>query len=214
MAAGLAVAALATAGVALAATVTMAAAVAPDTVAAAAAPDTAAAAAAGPGPQARPAGPAPTVAPPAPAGGHQVSPTLAVLMSPVWPGWGQLWTGDGWRAALAFGAEMFYWSRLLRNDQQAVRYQEFGATLELPELRERYAAATQEYRELVRDYAWWSGGAMLIIALDAYVNAHLYRFDRDPVPVPDDWRTLPEGVAGGSASGPDGMVVWAWSADF
>ena len=49
---------------------------------------------------------------------------------------------------------------------------------------DRYNAIAEESWEQMRDFAWWSGGTLLIIALDAYVGAHLFNFDQDPVPVP------------------------------
>lgn len=117
-----------------------------------------------------------------------VSPTGAVLMTPLFPGWGQLYTDNSWRAALAFGVEMFYWSNMLMRDRRAIRASEFSLRFE-PGTQERdfYRALADENWEQVRDFAWWSGGALLIIALDAYVGAHLFDFDRDPMPVPNDW---------------------------
>jgi hypothetical protein len=117
-----------------------------------------------------------------------VSPTAAVLMTPVFPGWGQLYTDNSWRAALAFGLEMFYWSNLLANDRRAVRDRDFSHTLPEDDFyRGSYYARAEENWERMRDYAWWSGGVLLIIALDAYVGAHLFDFEEDPVPVPNHW---------------------------
>ncbi len=117
-----------------------------------------------------------------------VSSTAAVLMTPLVPGWGQLYTDNSWRGALAFGVEMFYWTNMLVRDRRAVRAKEFSHTFpEGDPNRARYDAAAQENWEQMRDFAWWSGGVLLIIALDAYVGAHLFNFDQDAVPVPNDW---------------------------
>nr|MEE4267806.1 DUF5683 domain-containing protein [Candidatus Krumholzibacteria bacterium] len=117
-----------------------------------------------------------------------VSSTAAVLMTPVFPGWGQLYTDNNWKGALAFGLEMFYWTNLLVRDRRAVRAKDFSRTFEQGNInRDRYDAIAQEDWEQMRDFAWWSGGVLLIIALDSYVGAHLFNFDRDAVPVPNDW---------------------------
>ncbi len=146
-----------------------------------------------------------------------VNPTGAVLMTPLFPGWGQLYTDNSWRAALAFGIEMFYWSNMLMRDRRAIRSQEFSLRFEegSPE-RNFYDAQATENWEQVRDFAWWSGGVLLIIALDAYVGAHLFNFEEDPMPVPNDW----EGQFGylgedmpGASSGPT-IVVFQWGYDF
>jgi hypothetical protein len=127
-----------------------------------------------------------------------IVPTRGVLMTPLFPGWGQLYAESGWRAVLAFGAETYYWSQLLKYDRKAARLRRVtdGLPADSP-LRPFYELQAKEYREQVRDYAWWSLGALLIIALDAYVDAHLHDFGRDPVPVPDRW----DGDGGGGAAG-------------
>lgn len=118
-----------------------------------------------------------------------VSSTAAVLMTPLLPGWGQLYTDNSWRGALAYGLEMFYWSNLLVRDRRAVRAKAFSQTFAADDPnRGRYDAIAQEDWAQMRDFAWWSGGVLLIIALDSYVGAHLFHFDRDPVPVPNDWQ--------------------------
>ena len=117
-----------------------------------------------------------------------VSSTAAVLMTPIFPGWGQLYTDNSWRAALAYGLEMFYWSNMLARDRRAVRAQEFSRTFPMGDPnRARYDAIAKEDWEQMRDFAWWSGGVLLIIALDSYVGAHLFNFEQDAVPVPNDW---------------------------
>jgi hypothetical protein len=126
------------------------------------------------------------------------SSTAAVLMTPLLPGWGQLYTENSWRGALAFGLEMYYWSNLLLRDRRAVRAKDFRSTLAVDDPnRAAYDGIAQENWEQMRDFAWWSGGVLLIIALDSYVGAHLFNFERDAVPVPNDW----EGQFGGPGDG-------------
>lgn|GEM_PF-834402 len=146
-----------------------------------------------------------------------VSPTRAVLMTPVFPGWGQLYTGGSWRGTLAFGAEMYFWANLLTRDRRAVRNRDFAHTFpEGDPNRDFYDANAEENWEQMRDFAWWSGGVLLIIALDAYVGAHLFNFDEDPVPVPNAWDEQFGDVGGdmpGAARQPT-YVVFQWQKKF
>jgi len=180
--------------------------------AAAAAPDSAATAT-----PALPSGPA---AAPVPAArefrlASPVSPTLATVMSPVFPGWGQLYADNGWRGVLAFGAEMFYWTRLLMYDRKAERLLDWRDAAGNAAVRDYCGAQAEEYRELARDNAWWSAGALFIMALDAYVGAHLHRFENDPVPVPHDWDPgdLPQPIEL-PAGGPPAGAALGWTATF
>jgi len=147
---------------------------------------------------------------------NPVNPTRAVLLTPVFPGWGQLNSDNSWRAALAFGVEMFYWSRLLLNDRKSVRMRDFADAHVNPDFREPYDRQIDEYHELVRDNAWWSFGVMMIIALDAYVGAHLFQFDQDTIPVPNNWEADPRHAVTGplGTPSPEGMVVFQWRATF
>ena len=69
----------------------------------------------------------------------------------------------------------------------------------------------------MKDFVWWSGGALLIIALDAYVGAHLFNFDQDAVPVPDRWEDVFGPVGSGPAvsagNGPE-VTVFQWRKGF
>lgn len=117
-----------------------------------------------------------------------VNATGAVLMTPLFPGWGQLYSDNNWRAALAFGVELYYWSSMLSWDRRAIRAREFAAQFSPEDGNYKfYNAQAEEYWERMRDFAWWSGGVLLIVALDAYVGAHLFNFDEDPLPVPNNW---------------------------
>ena len=145
-----------------------------------------------------------------------VSGTAAVLMSPVFPGWGQLYTENSWRAMLAFGAQWYFWSNMLARDRQAVRYRDHARTLPEGNQRQLYDSIADEYWEQMRDFAWWSGAIVLIIALDAYVGAGLYGFDEEPLPVPSRFeeffdRPIPEPI--GSRGSPL-VVIWQWGKRF
>ncbi len=146
-----------------------------------------------------------------------LSPTAAVAMTPLFPGWGQLYARNSWQGALGFGASMYFWSNMLVRDRRAVRASDFSETF--PEgnaNRDLYRAIADENWEQMRDFAWWSAGVLFITALDAYVGAHLFNFDQDPVPVPDRWDDA-FGQAGsvgpGTAEGPS-LVVFQWRKSF
>lgn len=146
-----------------------------------------------------------------------VNATAAVLMTPLFPGWGQLYTDNSWRAALAYGLEMFYWSNMLMRDRRAIRSKEFSLRFEEGSTeRNFYDAQATENWEQVRDFAWWSGGILMIVALDAYVGAHLFDFENDPMPVPNEWEDqfgyLAEDMPG-SVSAPQ-IVVFQWGYKF
>jgi hypothetical protein len=146
-----------------------------------------------------------------------VSPTGAVVMTPLFPGWGQIYAENSWRGALGFGVQMYFWTNMLSRDRQAVRARDFANTFPTDDPNyDRYNAIAEESWEQMRDFAWWSGGTLLIIALDAYVGAHLFNFDQDPVPVPDRWDDT-FGTAGsglpGFSEGPT-VVVFQWRKAF
>lgn len=146
-----------------------------------------------------------------------VSATGAVVMTPLFPGWGQLYAENSWRAALGFGVQMYFWTNMLSRDRQAVRARDFANTFEPDDPNyARYNAVAEESWEQMRDFAWWSGGTLLIIALDAYVGAHLFNFSDDPVPVPDRWDDTfgPVGQSvPGAGAGPT-VVVFQWRKTF
>ncbi len=146
-----------------------------------------------------------------------VSATGAVLMTPVFPGWGQLYADNSWRAALAYGAQMYFWTNIISKDRQARRSRDFAGTFAADNInRGRYDAIAVEQWEQMRDFAWWSGGVLLIVALDAYVGAHLFDFDRDPVPVPDRWDQQfgpPGGDLPGGVGAPS-ITVFQWRKTF
>jgi len=146
-----------------------------------------------------------------------VNPTAAVVMTPLFPGWGQLYARNSWQGALGFGASMYFWTNMLVRDRRAVRANDFGETFpEGDPNREAYRAIADENWAQMRDFAWWSGGVLLITALDAYVGAHLFNFDQDPVPVPDSWDNAFSQAGGGALGQGDGptIVVFQWRKRF
>jgi len=140
--------------------------------------------------------------------------TAAVAMTPVFPGWGQLYARNSWHAALGFGAQLYFWSNMLVRDRRAVRANDFGQRFaEGSRNRLLYRDIADENWAQMRDFAWWSGGALLLTALDAYVGTHLFQFDQDPVPVPDRWQDAFGSVGPGTGHGPS-IVLFQWRKTF
>jgi hypothetical protein len=100
---------------------------------------------------------------------------VAMLCALLFPGLGQIYNEKPYKAALVMGVETFYLSNILLNYRSAERENY---------LRDRSLPGTTEwrdhdvmmvyYKERMIDWVWWSAGAMLIVVLDAYVDAHLH----------------------------------------
>lgn len=151
-----------------------------------------------------------------------VSPTAAVLMTPVFPGWGQMAADNGWRSVAVFAFDMFYMTRAIMHDRKAERSRARLAHLDPGGFNDYYhdkpgqgTVYVKEHIESMRDNFWWAGSILLIAALDAYVGAHLQNFDRDDAPVPEGWdpADVPQPVELPTAS-PVGVVLMSWRTSF
>jgi hypothetical protein len=100
---------------------------------------------------------------------------IAVLSALVFPGLGQLYNEKPYKAVIAFGIEMFYFSQIYFEYRNAERERLKRDQYELgsPEWIER-DIWMNEYEERMIDWVWWSAFAILLVSLDAYVDAHLY----------------------------------------
>ena len=84
-----------------------------------------------------------------------------------------------------------------------------------PAKRIRFVHGVSKEPEDVRDFAWWSLGGLLIIVLDAYVDAQLYDFNEDPVPVPPLIEPVsPPALSQASSGPPAGTVLFRWQTAF
>ncbi len=96
------------------------------------------------------------------------SPALAVALSGFFPGGGQIYTGNYLKAA-AFAAGLGYVGYRYRQEDLAAK------------------ASTSDYEWWNHDwerrkYKWWFIGVWLVSMADAYVDAHLYKFDNQAEP--------------------------------
>ena len=100
---------------------------------------------------------------------------VAVISALAFPGLGQIYNEKPLKAAIAFGAEMFYFSQIYLEYRIAEREQ-LERDRYLPWSPEwiEHDAWMNEHEERMIDWVWWSAFAILIATLDAYVDAHLY----------------------------------------
>jgi len=100
---------------------------------------------------------------------------IAMLCALLFPGLGQIYNEKPYKAALVMSVETFYLSNILLNYRNAEREASLR-DLSVPGTRDwrDHDAMTVYYKERMIDWVWWSAGAMLVIILDAYVDAHLH----------------------------------------
>jgi hypothetical protein len=100
---------------------------------------------------------------------------LAMLYALLFPGLGQMYNERPLKAVIAMGVETFYLSQILINHRNAIRAER---------RRDRYPVGSSEwnrqewwigeYKERRLDWIWWSSGILVVLLLDAYIDAHLY----------------------------------------
>jgi len=87
------------------------------------------------------------------------SPWGAVGRSAMLPGWGQCYNESYIKSVIAFGAFFYFVSRIYNYEKQ---YRDTG---------------NAEFKDKRVTNSWYLGLTYLIILVDAYVDAHLYKFD-------------------------------------
>ncbi len=124
---------------------------------------------------------------PTPAAGDQTdsllerkSPMGALLRSVAFPGWGQFYNRKYFKSLVVFGAEAAFitmaavdWSRMNKHKKN----------FQNPDNPERYWEFEQfEFYEDRRNlFLWVTSGIIFLSMFDAYVDAHLYNFDKEKV---------------------------------
>ena len=108
------------------------------------------------------------------------SPTGALLRSVAFPGWGQFYNRKYFKSAIVFGAEATFitlaaieWGRMNKHKRN----------FQNPDYPDRYWEFEQfEFYEDRRNlFLWITAGIVFLSMFDAYVDAHLYNFDREEV---------------------------------
>lgn len=87
------------------------------------------------------------------------SPWGAVLRSAILPGWGQVYTGNYWKAAAYFAVDGFFIYQIRKYDLA---------------FRQSHAMSDRDQRSR---FSWYFGLAYLLTLADAYADAYLYKFD-------------------------------------
>lgn len=93
------------------------------------------------------------------------SPTGALLRSMVIPGWGQVYNRRYFKAVMAIGLEGAYAYGVYTNHLKRSYY------------LHRDPALSAFYRDQRNRLTWYLAGTVLLMMLDAYVDAHLYHFE-------------------------------------
>jgi hypothetical protein len=108
------------------------------------------------------------------------SPTGALLRSVAFPGWGQFYNKKYFKGVVVFGAETTFitlaaieWRRMNKHKKN----------FQNPDHPDRLWEFEQfEFYEDQRNlYLWITSGIIFLSMFDAYVDAHLFNFDREKV---------------------------------
>ncbi len=105
------------------------------------------------------------------------SPLVAVLLSAVIPGGGQVYNGSYWKVPVIFGVQAFFVSQWISNNKNYKNYRSLYS-------QHTDSTALLSERDMYHDqrdsYAWYIAGVYLLSMLDAYVDAELSGFDVSP----------------------------------
>jgi hypothetical protein len=126
--------------------------------------------------------------------GISKSPWLAVGMSAVLPGAGQIYTENYWKVPVIWGLGgywMYEWGK------QNKLYKDFrdrysaSIVLSPPYGNDKLRVNRDFYRDQRDSFAWYMGFLYFLNLVDAYVGAHLYDFDVSP-DLTADGRVVPK----------------------
>lgn len=130
------------------------------------------------------------------------SPMGALLRSVAFPGWGQFYNREYFKAVAVFGAETTFitlaaieWTRMNKHRRN----------FENPDYPDRQweFEQFQFYEDRRNLFLWITAGIVFLSMFDAYVDAHLYNFDREKV------RDLPISLITGPDSENNIRIVFA-----
>ena len=108
------------------------------------------------------------------------SPTGALLRSVAFPGWGQFYNRKYFKSVAVFGAETTFitlaaieWGRMNKHKKN----------FQNPDYPDRYweFEQFQFYEDRRNLFLWITAGIVFLSMFDAYVDAHLYNFDKEEV---------------------------------
>jgi len=104
------------------------------------------------------------------------SPMLALGLSAVLPGTGQIYTGNYFKTVLIWGVGGYWIYEWIQLNN---KYQDFRSRYKQT-LNEQYLRLRDFYRDERDKFAWFLGALYVLNLVDAYAGAHLYDFDVSP----------------------------------
>ncbi len=112
------------------------------------------------------------------------NPRTAMLCALAFPGLGQIYNERPFKAVIALGLETYYIMNIVHNYRMADdylkerdsydQYVPCGDTQCLNYDWKNANAWYEEYKEKTIDWVWWTSAVILLVMLDAYVDAHLH----------------------------------------
>lgn len=118
------------------------------------------------------------------------SPTLALGLSAILPGAGQIYNEEWWKAPVLYGLlGGFGYGAYIQNDRYLVARDSLNAQLARGDESEasRYRSSRDFYRNDRDRWLIYMGLAYIANLIDAYISAHLFDFDvSDPVASPTE----------------------------
>lgn len=99
---------------------------------------------------------------------------VAMACALLFPGLGQMYNEKPLKAALAAGAEWYYVNNIILNRRLREREKDIRDGYPVDSYQWRlHDQLVTEYWERSVDWIWWTGATMVVILIDAYVDAHL-----------------------------------------
>ena len=107
------------------------------------------------------------------------SPMGALLRSAVFPGWGQLYNRKYLKATLIFGAETTFLILMAIEWDRMNQHKKLFDSLPLGDDKNWEYEQYEFYKDRKNLFLWSALATIFISMFDAYVDAHLYTFDKE-----------------------------------
>jgi len=115
------------------------------------------------------------------------NPRTAMLCALAFPGLGQIYNEKAFKAVIVMGVETYYIMNVLHNYRKADDWLGKRDGYDMYEpcfpgsedlcMNSDWRTANawyEEYKERTIDWIWWTSGVIILVMLDAYVDAHLH----------------------------------------
>ena len=114
--------------------------------------------------------------------GEKPSTFFVPLRSAVFPGWGQMRNGKKVKAVVVFALHNYLMGRTIAEHywaEEAYRKMELLNRMGQGDRAEDYYNEYSDHFARREQYGWWWAAFTMLSMFDAYVDAHLYGFDRE-----------------------------------